>query len=77
MATEMEALTARMQRVEDELAIRRVILSYGPAADAGETARAGALWADDGEYDWDPDRSRARRARTRWTGCCRARATRR
>jgi hypothetical protein len=55
MATELEALTARLQRVEDELAIQRVILSYGPAADSGETARAGALWADGGEYDWDPD----------------------
>lgn len=53
MTVELEALTARLQRVEDELAIRRVILSYGPAADAGETARAGALWADDGEYDWE------------------------
>ena len=56
MASELEALAARLQRVEDELAIRRVILSYGPAADAGETARAGALWADDGEYDWDTTR---------------------
>jgi hypothetical protein len=54
METELEALAARLQRVEDELAIRRVILSYGPAADAGETERAGALWDDDGLYDWDP-----------------------
>jgi hypothetical protein len=56
MTTELEELAARLQRVEDELAIRRVILSYGPAADAGETARAGALWARDGEYDWDAGR---------------------
>jgi hypothetical protein len=56
MAVELEALAARLQRVEDELAIGRVILSYGPAADAGLAARAGALWADDGEYDWDTDR---------------------
>jgi hypothetical protein len=55
MAVELEELAARLQRVEDELAIRRVILSYGPAADSGETARAGALWADDGEYDWDTE----------------------
>src|SRR4051794_8725662 len=54
MTPELERLAARLQRVEDELAIRRLILSYGPAADAGETGRAGALWADDGEYDWDP-----------------------
>jgi hypothetical protein len=53
MTVELDELAARLQRVEDELAIRRVILTYGPAADAGETERAGALWADDGEYDWD------------------------
>jgi hypothetical protein len=55
MATDLEALAARLQRVEDELAIQRVVLSYGTAADAGTTERAGARWADDGEYDWDPD----------------------
>jgi hypothetical protein len=53
MTVDPEALLIRLQRVEDELAIRKVVLSYGPAADAGETNRAGALWADDGEYDWD------------------------
>jgi hypothetical protein len=56
VAVELEELAARLRRVEDELAIRRVILSYGPAADSGSAARAGALWADDGEYDWDTDR---------------------
>jgi hypothetical protein len=53
MTVDPEALDARVRRIEDELAIRRVILSYGPAADAGETERAGALWAHDGLYDWD------------------------
>src|SRR5437868_833104 len=48
MATELEDLAARLQRVEDELAVRRIVLSYGPAADAGLAARAGALWARDG-----------------------------
>ncbi len=56
MTVELEELAARLQRVEDELAIRNVILSYGPAADAGETERAGALWADDGLYDWEAAR---------------------
>jgi SnoaL-like domain len=56
MTLDLEALAARLQRVEDELEIRRVILSYGPAADSGAAARAGALWTHDGEYDWDPDR---------------------
>jgi SnoaL-like domain len=49
----LEELAVRLRTVEDELAIRRVILSYGPAADAGLTARAASLWAEDGQYDWD------------------------
>jgi hypothetical protein len=56
MTVDLEELAARLERIEDELAVRRVILSYGPAADAGETERAGALWADDGEYEWDAER---------------------
>ncbi|WP_238434796.1 MULTISPECIES: hypothetical protein [unclassified Frankia] len=32
---ELAALEARLRRVEDEAAIRRLILTYGPAADAG------------------------------------------
>jgi hypothetical protein len=56
MTVDPEALDARLRRIEDELAIRRVILSYGPAADSGETERAGALWAEDGLYDWETDR---------------------
>ena len=32
---EIDELRSRLERVEDELATRRVILSYGPAADAG------------------------------------------
>src|SRR5215204_2774949 len=55
MTVDPNDFEARLERVEDELAIRRVILSYGPAADAGETTRAGVLWADDGEYDWDAE----------------------
>ena len=43
----------RLRRLEDESAITRLIMSYGPAADAGLTAFAGQLWLDDGEYDWD------------------------
>lgn len=56
MSDPIDALEARLRRVEDELAIRSLILSYGPAADAGLAARAGALWADDGTYDWDTER---------------------
>jgi SnoaL-like domain len=51
-ATDLEA---RLQRIEDELAVRRLILSYGPAADAGMARFAAALWLEDGVYDWDAD----------------------
>lgn len=46
-------LSERVARIEDELAIRHLILSYGPSADAGLADRAAAVWLPDGEYDWD------------------------
>lgn len=46
-------LQARLRRLEDESAITRLIMSYGPAADAGLTPFAGRLWLGDGVYDWD------------------------
>lgn len=46
-------LNERVRRLEDEAAIRRLIMTYGPAADAGLTSLAGGLWMDDGVYDWD------------------------
>jgi hypothetical protein len=49
----LDELSVRLRRVEDELAIRRVILSYGPAADAGLATLAASAWLEDGEYDWD------------------------
>lgn len=51
----VEGLQARVARLEDESAITRLIMSYGPAADAGLTAFAGTLWLEDGAYDWDAD----------------------
>jgi hypothetical protein len=53
MTDDMAALAMRVQRIEDELEVRRVILAYGPSADAGMAARAAEGWLDDGEYDWD------------------------
>jgi hypothetical protein len=49
----LEALQERVHRLEDESAITKLVLSYGPAADAGLTAFAGQLWLEDGVYDWD------------------------
>jgi hypothetical protein len=46
-------LEARLRRLEDEAAIKRLLLSYGPAADAGLAGFAADLWLEDGEYDWD------------------------
>lgn len=46
-------LQARLLRLEDESAITRLVMSYGPAADAGLTSFAGQLWLEDGAYDWD------------------------
>lgn len=53
-------LEKRMQRVEDERAIERLIASYGPLVDAGEADAAAQLWAVDGAYDVEgwPMRSR-------------------
>jgi hypothetical protein len=53
----LDELSIRLRRVEDELAIRQVVLSYGPAADAGLATRAASLWFEDGQYDWDADGS--------------------
>jgi len=47
----LAALEARVQRLEDELAIVRLIASYGPLVDAGEADHVADLWAEDGTYD--------------------------
>jgi len=46
-------LENRLRRLEDESAIQRVLMSYGPAADSGQSSFAADLWLEDGEYDWD------------------------
>jgi hypothetical protein len=49
----VEELVGRVGRLEDEAAIRRLVMSYGPAADAGLTSFAAGVWFEDGVYDWD------------------------
>ena len=51
--TDLASLEARLRRLEDESAIQRLLMSYGPAADAGMAGFAAGLWLEDGEYDWD------------------------
>lgn len=43
-------IAARLQALEDREAIRALIASYGPLADAGDSAGLSALWTDDGTY---------------------------
>jgi hypothetical protein len=48
-------LHERIRRLEDESEIRRLLMSYGPAADAGLASFAASRWLEDGIYDWDAD----------------------
>ena len=63
MDNRARAIEDRLQRLEDEAEIRRLVLSYGPGVDAGLVGFAGQLWVEDGVYDWDangePHRGRA------------------
>lgn len=47
------ALAARVQRLEDELAIHRTIVRYGIAADVGDGDRAARCFIPGGVYDVD------------------------
>jgi uncharacterized protein (TIGR02246 family) len=44
-------LERRLQRIEDERAIERLIASYGPLVDAGDAEATAQLWASDGSYN--------------------------
>jgi uncharacterized protein (TIGR02246 family) len=49
--TSLAELEKRLQTIEDERAIERLIASYGPLVDAGEADATADLWATDGSYD--------------------------
>ena len=51
VATPQNSIEQRLQAVEDELAIIRLIASYGPMVDTGLPDLAPQLFADDGFYD--------------------------
>jgi ketosteroid isomerase-like protein len=53
-------LEQRLRRAEDELAIARLMASYGPLVDAGDPDAVAGLWAEDGEYDVDGWHMRSR-----------------
>jgi hypothetical protein len=49
----LAALEERLRAVEDEQAITRLILSYGPLVDSGCAGQVAELWEPDGVYDVD------------------------
>lgn len=59
--TDIENVLARLQRLEDERDIARLIASYGPAVDAGDPDATARLWAQDGVYDIDLMRMEGRK----------------
>jgi ketosteroid isomerase-like protein len=49
-------LEERVRLLEDQLAIHRLVNSWGPAVDTGDSAAAAALWAEDGVLESDLSR---------------------
>jgi ketosteroid isomerase-like protein len=49
----LEALDARVQALEDELAITRTVVEYGFAVDAGDAPATGVLYTEDTVFDVD------------------------
>jgi hypothetical protein len=47
----LEALELRLRAAEDQLEIIRLLNSYGPLVDSGESQAAAALWVEGGVYD--------------------------
>jgi ketosteroid isomerase-like protein len=52
-SSRLAALERRVAALEDELAIHRLIVTYGFAVDTGDAAATGALFAADAVYDVD------------------------
>ena len=50
----VEALAARVQVLEDQLAITQLVAGYGPAVDSGSSEATANLWTDDGVFDVPP-----------------------
>lgn len=58
--TDIEALAARLARLEDERDIARLVATYGLVVDAGDADATASLWAHDGVYDVDLMRMESR-----------------
>ena len=46
-------LERRLTRLEDERAVTKLVTSYGPLVDSGQSAAVGQIWHEDGVYDVD------------------------
>lgn len=51
MEERLAQLETRLRKLEDELAIQRLIGSYGPSVDGGQSQSTAALWTANGIYD--------------------------
>jgi uncharacterized protein (TIGR02246 family) len=60
LAATVAALAQRVQALEDELAIHRLIVAYGLAVDTGDAERATAVFTDEAVYDADVRRMEGR-----------------
>lgn len=58
----LTALETRLQAAEDEIAIIRIVASYGPMVDSGSVDHAPALFAPHGVYDSNDARLNGPRA---------------
>lgn len=56
MSERLAALEQRVRLLEDQLAITRLINTWGPAVDTGHSAAAAGLWTDDGVLESDLSR---------------------
>jgi len=62
LETQVAALAGRVERLEDELAIHRLLVTYGLGVDAGDPDRGAAVFVEDGVYDTDVGRMEGREA---------------
>lgn len=47
----VEAMRARLQVLEDQMAIIQLTAQYGPNVDSGSAEATAAMWTDDGTFD--------------------------
>jgi hypothetical protein len=52
----VQALEARVQALEDTLAVYHLVSSYGPAVDTGSSRETASLWEEGGVYEFDSSR---------------------